>query len=617
MADVKISQLPAATTPVDGTEVLPIVQSATTKQVSIANLTAGRAMAASSLTLTTPLAVTSGGTGLATTAAGTLLSSTALNTISATATPTLGVAGTTAGSLGLSGSSSGVVTLNTAAAAGTWSLTLPTSGGTNGFILTTNGAGVTTWTNPTALGVDLDVGTTAITGGTTGRVLYNNAGVLGEYAVTGTGSVVLGTSPTFTTSAIFPAGTVSAPGITTTGDTNTGIYFPAADTLAITTAGSEDMRFTPEGNVTLNSATFSPTTPGTAGNMAMTGTLAMGSSFLRNRIINGNMQIDQRNAGASVTPATGGQVFITDRFSAFVTQSTKLTSQQSTTAPTGFVNSLLVTSSSAYSVVASDRFSVRQGIEGVNCSDLGWGTASARTVTFSFWVRSSLTGTFGGSLKNSAGNRSYPYTYSISSADTWEYKTITVPGDTTGTWLTDTTGAGIYIIFGLGTGSTFSGTAGAWAGSNFDNATGAVSVVGTNGATWYVTGVQLEVGSIATPFERRQYGTELMLCQRYYEVCGYGIGRSESTSSMSLVCSYAVTKRANPSSIALYNNTTVTNGAQQLGRSGTNITAITNTFQATQTNFGVVINVADTGLTVGAICSTGPVSNIFTANSEL
>lgn len=182
MADVKISQLPAATTPVDGTEVLPIVQSATTKQVSIANLTAGRAMAASSLTLTTPLAVTSGGTGLATVAQGALLSATAADTISATRTPTLGLAGTAAGTLGLSGSTSGVVTLQTAAAAGTWSMTLPTTGGTNGYTLTTNGSGVTSWTNPTALGVDLDVGTTAITGGTTGRVLYDNGGVLGEYS---------------------------------------------------------------------------------------------------------------------------------------------------------------------------------------------------------------------------------------------------------------------------------------------------------------------------------------------------------------------------------------------------------------------------------------------------
>jgi len=249
MADVKISQLPVATTPVDGTEVLPIVQSATTKQVSIANLTAGRAMSATSLTLTNPLAVTSGGTGIATTAEGAVLSATAANTFSATRTPTLGLAGTAAGTLGLSGSTSGVVTLQTAAAAGTWSMTLPTSGGSNGWILTTNGSGVTTWTNPTALGVDLDVGTTAITGGTTGRVLYNNAGVLGEYAITGTGSVVLGTSPTFTTSAIFPAGTVGAPGITTTGDTNTGIYFPAADTIGFVEGGVEAMRLDSSGNL--------------------------------------------------------------------------------------------------------------------------------------------------------------------------------------------------------------------------------------------------------------------------------------------------------------------------------------------------------------------------------
>jgi hypothetical protein len=255
MADVKISQLPAATTPVDGTEVLPIVQSATTKQVSIANLTAGRAMSASSLTLTNPLAVTSGGTGIATAAEGALLSATAANTFSATRTPTLGLAGTAAGTLGLSGSTSGVVTLATAAAAGTWTFTLPTSGGSNGWILTTNGSGVSTWTNPTALGVDLDVGTTAITGGTTGRVLYNNAGVLGEYAITGTGSVVLGTSPTFTTSAIFPAGTVGAPGITTTGDTNTGIYFPAADTIGFVEGGVEAMRLDASGNLLVGQST--------------------------------------------------------------------------------------------------------------------------------------------------------------------------------------------------------------------------------------------------------------------------------------------------------------------------------------------------------------------------
>jgi hypothetical protein len=208
MADVKISQLPAATTPVDGTEVLPIVQSATTKQVSIANLTAGRAMAASSLTLTTPLAVTSGGTGINAAAQGSLLSATGTNTFSATTTPTLGLAGTAAGTLGLSGSGSGVVTLATASgAAGTWTMRLPTTGGTNNYLLKTDGSGNTDWVNPTALGIDLDVGTTAITGGTTTRVLYNNAGVLGEYSAVPVGVGGTGTSTAFTAGSVVFAGT--------------------------------------------------------------------------------------------------------------------------------------------------------------------------------------------------------------------------------------------------------------------------------------------------------------------------------------------------------------------------------------------------------------------------
>ena len=236
----------------------------------------------------------------------------------------------------------------------------------------------------------------------------------------------------------------------------------------------------------------------------------------QNRIINGNMVIDQRNAGASVTP-TNAQ-YTLDRWSAYLSQASKYSVQQnagSVTPPTGFTNYLGVTSSSAYSVVASDYFMLTQRIEGYNIADLGWGTANAKTVTLSFWVRSSLTGTFGGVLTNSANNRSYPFTYTISSANTWEYETITIAGDTTGTWLT-TNGSGLEVYFGLGVGSTLSGTAGAWSGSTYYSATGATSVVGTNGATFYITGVQLEVGSTATSFDYRPYGTELQLCQRYY-----------------------------------------------------------------------------------------------------
>ena len=229
------------------------------------------------------------------------------------------------------------------------------------------------------------------------------------------------------------------------------------------------------------------------------------------------MVIDQRNGGASVTP-TGGQ-YTLDRWTFDLSQSSKFTCQQnagSVTPPTGFTNYLGLTSSSAYTVLTGDYLTLKQFIEGLNTADLAWGTASAATVTLSFWVRSSLTGIFGGSLQNSANNRSYPFTYTISASNTWEQKSITIVGDTSGTWLT-TNGVGVELNIGLGVGSTYSGTAGSWSGSNFLSATGATSLVGTNGATLYLTGVQLEKGVTATSFDYRPYGTELQLCQRYYE----------------------------------------------------------------------------------------------------
>jgi hypothetical protein len=237
-----------------------------------------------------------------------------------------------------------------------------------------------------------------------------------------------------------------------------------------------------------------------------------------NRIINGDMRIDQRNAGAAVTINAQTNTFIVDRFKGIGQSSDGVyTLQQSTTAPTGFVNSVIATvTTDDASIGATQFYMFRHPIEGTNIADLGWGTASAKTVTLSFQVRSSLTGTFGGVITNSAQNRSYPFTYSISSANTWEAKSITIAGDTSGTWLT-TTGIGLEVIWGLGVGSTYSGTAGSWAGTTYYSATGATNVIGTNGATWYITGVQLEVGSVATPFERRPFGTELALCQRYYQ----------------------------------------------------------------------------------------------------
>ena len=267
-----------------------------------------------------------------------------------------------------------------------------------------------------------------------------------------------------------------------------------------------------------------------------------GGLGFRNRISNGAMVIDQRNAGAAVT--TSG-AFPVDRMRIANSSDGAFSAQQDSSAPAGFINSVKVTTTTAdATLTTSQNLQFTQRIEGTNVTDLGWGTASAEPVTLSFWVRSSLTGTFGGSLRNSGGTRSYPYTYTISVADTWEYKTVTVEGDTTGTWLT-TTGIGLIVFFGLGAGPDISGTAGAWNSNNNVSATGAVSVIGTLNATWYITGVQLEKGSTATSFDYRPYGTELQLCQRYYEVAFEGLAAATNV----MLGSYAVSPGGSAGSV--------------------------------------------------------------------
>jgi hypothetical protein len=241
-----------------------------------------------------------------------------------------------------------------------------------------------------------------------------------------------------------------------------------------------------------------------------------GAEFgMRNRIINGDMRIDQRFAGAATTNAIND--FVVDRWVVGQTTTGKLIAQQnlnSLTPPPGFTTYLGVTSQSAYSIGSSDIFRIYQTLEGYNIADFGWGTANAITATLSFWVRSSLTGLFGGAFNNAAGR--YPFSYTINSANTWEYKTITIVGSTTLGAANITNGSGISIQFSLGTGTTYSGTAGVWSATNYLSATGTTSVVGTNGATFYITGVQLEKGSTATSFDYRPFGTELALCQRYF-----------------------------------------------------------------------------------------------------
>ena len=232
-----------------------------------------------------------------------------------------------------------------------------------------------------------------------------------------------------------------------------------------------------------------------------------------NLIINGAMQVAQR--GTSNSSVSDG-AFVIDRYSLRTSNNGWYAAEQSSDAPVGFSHSLKVTSNGANTPASGAYIFFTQKIEGFNSAQLEFGTANAKTITISFYIKSSLTGTFAGAIRNSAQNRSYPYTFTISSANTWEYKTVTVTGDTTGTWVGSTNGIGLDMIFNLGSGSSNSGTAGVWAGAGYLNATGAVNLVETSGATLFMTGLQLEVGDTATPFEHRSYGDELARCQRYY-----------------------------------------------------------------------------------------------------
>ena len=329
----------------------------------------------------------------------------------------------------------------------------------------------------------------------------------------------------------------------------------------------------------------------------------------KNRIINGAMVIDQRNAGASVTQAATN-LYGMDRWTFYGSQASKFTVQQlSSSPPVGFSNYAGITSSSTYSVGASELFIFRQKIEGYNVTDLAWGTANASTVTLSFWVYSSLTGTFGGSILNTSENYSYPFNYSIPVANTWTKISITITGPTAGTW-TGGNGIGLEVLYGLGVGATGSGTAGSWASATYYSATGAVSVVGTSGATFYITGVQLEKGSTATSFDYRPYGTELSLCQRYFASYNSSAintatapGYIGNTTSGIVLYKLPVTPRIAPTGITI-------NGAFNF--SGTSTTAVSAlTFSTASPSGDIGMLFTSSGLTAGqaGILQTNATSN--------
>jgi hypothetical protein len=307
----------------------------------------------------------------------------------------------------------------------------------------------------------------------------------------------------------------------------------------------------------------------------------------RNKIINGAMVIDQRNAGSSVNATQAS--YTLDRWVPYCANNSKFTIQRVLDAPAGFSNSVKLTSSAATSISSGDSqyYDFRQRIEGYNIVDLAWGTSSAKPVTVSFWVKSSLTGLFGGAVVNGGHDRSCAFSYNINSANTWEYKTVIIPGDTAGGgsgWAYDN-GTGAQLIFCLGSNS-YNGTAGTWGSTTYNNVAGAVALVSTNAATLQLTGVQFEIGTTPTTYELRSYSKELMMCQRYFENnygSGYAVGSAASypynqgtffqgfnTSSgqKHIMSFFRVTKRASPS-VNFYDNAGTAGVMSSLDAGGT------------------------------------------------
>lgn len=307
----------------------------------------------------------------------------------------------------------------------------------------------------------------------------------------------------------------------------------------------------------------------------------------RNLIINGDMRIAQR--ATSVSGSNGGGYTVCDRWNLFDNSGSVNIAQSSTVpATTGFGNSLQFTVNSTGTLSSTSVFTPNQQIEGFNSVQLLWGTSNAKSITVSFWCRSSVAGTYGIFVRNSSANRFYATSFDVSVANTWQYVTATIPGDIAGTWIGATNGIGLTVGITLRAGSSRTGTTGVWSGSTVYAPTTQVDWHGVAGATFYFTGFQVEEGKVATDFEHRSYGEELALCQRYYEenknsqytATGY------HTSFIRSGMQFLVTKRAGPT-VTITNAANSAGGSLSLSIGNANTMGVNYSMNSASTSYGV------------------------------
>ena len=479
-------------------------------------------------------------------------------------------------------------------------------------VTTTGYVGIGT-TNPGSLltvsgGVGIGSGYNAFTAPTGGLIVQGNVGIgtsnPGVNALQVTGNVVTSGFTSNATNTVFNFDTLTVPFVNATQIAST-----STNPLQITS------------NVDLSTGTINVATV-----ISSTGLM------FRNRIINGDFRLDQRNAGASFTVSAGGtKTYTLDRWWGWCAVGSKFSVQRSTEVPVGqgFTNSVLVTSLSAYSTPVGGYYGFGQYIEGYNIADMGFGTASATTMTLSFWARSSIAGTFSVALENGSYNRSYIFNYTISSVNTWQYFTLPFRADTTGTW-DSTNGQGLRLWWDLGSSdTTYASTAGSWLAADVLRTTGSVPLIATNAATLYIAGAQLEKGSAATPFEFRPFATELALCLRYYyqitaltnsgnpqSNINWGIAYVRSAGNASIYYSLPVPMRAQPT---FFNNATLQFDWNGVANLGTFNSPVLNTTKSTTKD--IEIDGTVTGGTqgqAGAIIFQGPSAGQYASfNAEL